>query len=223
MFSLFNNLFGKGRMRKPVEQALTMCILDEIKEEDRIMKARNRILAENERVLAILGAKEKAIDAIISHSNAIREISLQLERAAGVQDELFIDSYISCFCTYLLYDAVSHSDRPRNEQEQALERVLECCPERLPMHARQVFYNIRSDSKDGKLIYSMKDFPLIILDLAHKSKQTDMGNRFLQEMAELLMAAGDLLDLEYPDAGYAQSARQTGQQWMDWLLEQIQG
>ena len=200
-----------------------MCILDEIEEEDRVMRARNRILAENERVLTVMKEREKVADMLAAHSKEIRTISEELAEAAGVQNQLCMESYIAPFQTYLLYDAVCHTARASSEKQRALDYVLRYNPERPSMSASQIFDHIHGGTDEGKLICAMKDFPLVVLDLAHKSHQTEMGNRFLREMAELLMAAGELLELEYPDAGYSQAARQTGQRWMDRLLEQIQG
>lgn len=223
MFALFNNFFGKGRYRKSVEQALTMCVLDEIEEEDRAMQDRSRVLAENERMLAIMQAKEQAVNALTTHSKAICTISEELAEAAAVRDHLCMEDYIAPFQTYLLYDAVCHAGRVSSEKQQALDYVLQYIPEKLSMSAAQIFNHVHGGTDEGKLICAMKDFPLVILDLGHKSQKTEMGNRFLREIAELLMAAGDLLELEYPGAGYSQAARQTGQEWMDRLLERIQG
>ena len=216
MFGLFKGLFGKSTMGKAVETALEMCVLDEMEADAATARKRAEQQADRKR--------EEASEAEFrTNMNRIRNLSYALEKAAGMEEVLGIKEYLPAFYCSLFYDVICEAGGRAEQKPEALTALLACCPERYVQSGRELIDHMNAGNEVCRLIRAMRNYPLVVLDLAHKAGRMQDGERFLEAFGAGVNAAGEFCDCRYPGLGVGAAARLVGDRWLARLQEAITG
>ena len=212
MFGFFKGLFGNSKTNQVVEAAFEAAILDELEEETAVSKVEP----------VLIGVKVSK-DHFQSVVGTIQKICCGLEKSAGAQEILGVEGLLPSFYTCLLYDVIVQARCAKKEKFDALNELLDLCPASLGMSGQEVFDHIERNDDAGQLIMAMKNFPLVVLDLAHKTGHQSEGRAFLNALAAVFLSVGEICEYKYPGKGFLVEARKIGTEWMDRLNHQIMG
>lgn len=214
MFGFFKGLFGHGTMGKAAEAALEMCIIDEVEADaDAACKRAEQQVEQAER--AYQKKCEEVWEAEFrANMNLIRELSYELEQAAGMQEVLGIKQYLPAFYCSLFYDVICEVGGRADQKAVVLTDLLACCPESYVQSGKELIDHMNVNDEVGQLIRAMRSYPLVVLDLAHKSGRQQGGNRFLETFGAGVIAAGELCDCRYPGLDVGAAARLVGDRWL---------
>ena len=216
----FSGLFGKGPAAKAAEMALEMCIIDEIEADAKAAQERQREREEYE-ARQVDAANWKA--KLWEKMSLLRDLSLSLERDAGMDGKLGVETFLRAFYCGIFYNMVSRSDAVGEEKEQILTELLSCCPRPYVESGQELIAHMRAGDDVAQLIKAMENYPLVVLDLSCKAGRKQDGTRFLQAFADGMVAAGKYSDCRYPELGMEAAAAKTGDTWLAHLQNTING
>lgn len=212
MFGFFKGLFGNSVADKVVETAFEAAILDELEAETTVPD-----------VEPVPNDTDNSKENFQTAVKTIQKICCSLEKAANTQETLGVEGLLPAFYACIMYAIVARVRCAKEEKFDVFDSLIELCPASLGMLGQEVFTHIERNDDVGQLIMAMKNFPLIILDLAHKTGRRLDGREFLDALALVFISAGEFCEHSKPGKGFQEEARKTGAEWMESLNAQIMG
>jgi len=138
-----------------------------------------------------------------------------------MQEVLGVKQYLPAFYCSLFYDVICEVNAKTDQKVAVLTELLDCCPECYVRSGKELMAHMNANGDIAQLIRAMRNYPLVVLDLAHKSGRQQDGNKFLEAFGNGVVAAGELCDCRHPDLKVGAAARLVGDRWMAQLQKTI--
>lgn len=150
--------------------------------------------------------------------NRLQEISYSLEAASPEVLPISIETYLGMFFQSFLYE-VAREIRCSNEDRIAvLEQLFSLCPERYDQKVgasvREFVGLLQGNDTISEYARSMRQFPLIIMDLGLKTERKAEASEFLQLQAAAIVSAARVCDLLYPGQGLIARGNNVASRWI---------